>query len=334
MIGRMHREARRSHLASAAIAGMLAATLTSLEARADDARSHAARVFQTGSEAYLRKDYRTAGRAFDEAYRIAPRGAAAYNGGLAWEGAAERARAADDYTRALEASDLGAAERADATGRLRALEQTLARLSFVAPAGSRLVLDDVELSGSSASVHVDPGKHSLRVEYPGGQGESRALQARGGTEQFIKLEVPAREDTSVPPVAAEPAESPDHAHEDIRPSAREHHDAATPSPSPDHTLAWIMFGGAAAASVVAIVVFEEGLAARNEFVAGGDIDRSQHDEATALRTGAWVAWGVAGGLAATGAILYFTVSSPALSQGSAGASVAIDRRGVTFGVRF
>jgi uncharacterized protein YijF (DUF1287 family) len=82
-----------------------------------------------------------------------------------------------------------------------------------------------------------------------------------------------------------------------------------------------------------VVLFELGLTARNEF-ANDLTSRSLHNQAEALRAGTWIAWSVAGGLAATGVILYFTASSPAPSQGSAGASVALDARGVTLRVGF
>ena len=326
------RRSPRFPLAPRALAAALTAALASGGAGAEDAKSQAARIFQTGSEAYQRKDFRTAGRAFDDAYKIAPRGAAAYNGGLAWEGAGERARAADDYTLALEATDLGAAERADATGRLRALEQTLAHLEFAAPRGSRLILDEVELAGSSASVHVAPGKHALRVDYPDGHGESRTLLARAGTEQSVRLGNAPEEEAPGPATAD--ATSGSAAHDDAPPPPPQHDTATSTSASPDRTTAWIVLGGAVLASGIAFVVFEEGLAARNGFVDSGDMDSSLRDRATALRTATWLSWGVAGALAATGVVLYFTASPPSPSRAAAGASVSLDGHGATFRVGF
>jgi hypothetical protein len=317
-----------------ALAATLAAMVAPSEARGDDAKAQAARSFQTGSEAYQRKDFRGAGRAFDDAYRIAPRGAAAYNAGLAWEGAGERIRAADEYTRALEASDLGPAERADATGRLRALERTLARLSLTSPDGTRLVLDDVELPASSATVHVEPGTHALRAEYPGGRGESRTVLARAGVEQSVKLGPPV-DDAPAPPVDAPPEPV---VHD--RPSAPPPHREGTPAAaSPDRTPMWIALGGALVAAGVAIALYEGGLTARNEFVNDGSTDPSLRNQATTLRTGTWIAWSAAGVLAATGAVFYLTSSpstqatSPATSTAS-GPSVALDGRGVALRLPF
>jgi len=323
----MHR-ATRSPLTSMALAAALTATLATGDVQADDAKAEAARSFQAGSDAYLRKDFRGAGRAFDDAYRIVPRGAAAYNAGLAWESAGERSRAADDYTRALESTDVGAAERADATGRLRALERTLGRLSLTSPNGTRLVLDDVDLSGSSPSVHVEPGTHALRVEYPGGRGESRTILVRAGGEQSVKLGEPSEGDRTSTPAVDAPSEPADRAHESAPPPHRE--SAPPPSP-PDRTPVWIALGGAVVASGVAIYLFEQGLTVRNEFVSGGSTDRSLRNQAETFRTMTWVAWSVAGACAATAAIFYFASSStPATSR----ASVAVGGQGVTLRLPF
>ena len=301
------------------------------EAHAEDPKTQAARSFRAGSEAYTRGDFRAAARAFDEANRIFPRGAAAYNAGLAWESAGERSRAADEYTHALEASDLGAAERADATGRLRKLEDTLGRLVITSPAATRLLLDDVELPGSSVTVYAEPGKHTLRVEYAGGRTESRALLARPGVEQTVTLGSTAVKDPATDPVDS-PPEGTANPRDDAPPPL--HHEHAASTSSPDRTAAWIVLGGAAVTSGVALVLFGLGLTARNQFEGGNDMSPSLHNEAVALRAGTWVAWTVAGGLAATGVILYFTASPPASSQGSARASVAMDSRGVTLRVGF
>jgi hypothetical protein len=313
-----------------ALAATLTVMLATRAAHGDDAKAQAARSFQTGSEAYERKDFRAAARAFDDAYRIAPRGAAAYNGGLAWEGAGGRTRAADDYTRALEASDLGAAERADATGRLRALDRTLARLSLTSPGGTRLVLDDVELSGSSPSVHLEPGTHALRAEYPGGRGESRSVLARAGVEQSLKLGEPPEDDVPAAPIDPAP-EGTVHA----RPNPPPHRESIAAAASPDRTPVWIALGGAAVAAGLALVLYERGLTARNEFVDGGSTDPSLRSQATSLRTGTWVAWSAAGVLAATGAVLYLTSSpsAPTISRASS-PSVALDGRGVALRLPF
>jgi len=310
------------------VAAACLTTLVAGVARADDAKSQAARSFRTGSDAYARRDFRAAARSFDDAYRIAPRGAAAYNGGLAWESAGDNRRAADDYTRALEASDLGTVERADATGRLRALERNLGELSFLAPSGAHLALDEADLPDLTATVHVEPGPHSVRVQYRDGRTETRTVVVQAGVEQSLRFG-----DTPEPP-RVEPARS---APVDAPPEASAPREAArrpvvrdrAPAPPPDRTPAWIAFGGTAVASGVAIYLFEQGLSSLHAFEDSGSKSPALHTDATNYRTGTWVAWGVAGGLAVTGVILYLTAG-----RDTPAPAVVLDGHGATLRVRF
>src|SRR5262245_28540195 len=63
-------------------------------------------LFRVGDAAYSKHDYRAAAQAYEEAYRQAPRGAASYSAGLAWDAAGERGRAFDAFVLALGTSDL------------------------------------------------------------------------------------------------------------------------------------------------------------------------------------------------------------------------------------
>jgi hypothetical protein len=316
-----------------ALSVVLAASLVASEARAQDPKVQAAKSFAAGSEAYARKDFSAAARAFEDAYRIAPRGAAAYNAGLAWESAGEHARAADDYTQALEASDLGAAERADATGRLRGLERRLGRLTLSSPTGTRLTLDDLDLPGSTADVHLEPGKHAVRAEYLGGRSESRSVVVRAGAAQSLKLGEAPEEPT--PPAATPPVDAPP----DTKPPVEEthaprRHEEPEPPASPDRLPAWIAFGGAAVASGLAIVFFEVGISARNRLE--NDLtDSSLRNEATTFRAATWVTWALAGGAAVTGVVLYLSppgkTSAPSVSSSPA---VSFDGHGIALHLRF
>jgi hypothetical protein len=326
----MTRARRRLGIAATLAGSALAFATVAAPAVADDPKAEAARSFVAGSQAYARGDFRAAARSFDEAHRLAPRAAAAYNAGLSWEGAGERSRAADDYTRALVASDLGAVERADATGRLRALERTLARLSLSSPPGTRLALDGVELQGSSTIAHVEPGKHELQATYADGRDETRSIVARAGGIETVKLGSVRDEDAPVAP-STDGSSSSDTASTDGHPGGE------TATSAPDRLPAWIAFGGAAVASGVAIGLFSAGIAARNDFVHGGSTDRALHDKALTLRTGTWVAWTIAGGLAVTGVVFYFTAPpGSAVNRGpsSASAALAVDGSGVTLHVPF
>jgi hypothetical protein len=297
-------------------------------ARADDPRAEAARSFRAGSEAYQRGDFRAAARAFDEAYRVAPRGPAAYNAGLSWEGAGELLRAADDYTQALEASDLGTAERADATGRLRALERTLARITVSSPPGTRLALDDVDEPAWRTTFHVEPGRHTLRAVLPGGREESRVVASRAGASEAMTF-VDAKDAPAPVPDDGSPART-------ASQGARPPHDEEVVSRStPERWPAWVAFGAAAVASGVAIGAYVEGVSARNEFVAKNDTDPALRDKALSLRTATWVSWGVAGACAAAGVVLYLLPpTSSAGSARSTGLSLAVGLHGVSIQAPF
>jgi hypothetical protein len=314
----------RTHLFAVSLAVFAAWLAAMRPAGADDARADAARRFKAGSEAYARGDFPSAARAFDEAYRIAPRAAVAYNAGLSWESAGQRSRAADDYTRALEGSDLGAVERADATGRLRALERALARLTLSAPGATRLALDDVELPSANTVAHVEPGKHAVRATYPDGHEASRALVARAGVPEVVSIG-DVQQDHAAKPSAPDDGAK-------LHPSD---HEEAPPAPEPDRLPAWIAFGGAGAASIVAVAMYEVGASARNDFVNGGSTDASLHDKASTLRTATWVSWGIAGALGVTGLVLYLVPPSRgAAIRGAADAAVSVDGRGVALRVTF
>lgn len=309
-------------VAATLVAAAVAATAAT-GARADDRQAEAARRFQAGSEAYGRGDFRAAARSFDEAYRVAPRAAAVYNAGLSWESAGERTRAADDYTRALERSDLGTAERADATGRLRALERTLGRLTLSAPAGTTLTMDAVEVPPGSTVAHVEPGRHELHAAYADGREDTRTLNVRAGEAQAVRLGDAHAEETPAPPTGDGP-----------KPPAGAHDDTATAT-EPNRIPAYIAFGGAVVSSIVAVACFETGLAARNDFENGGSHDPSLRDKAETLRTATWVSWGLAGTLAATGLVLYLLPPSrSAPSPAPSSAAVIVGGRGIGLRVAF
>jgi hypothetical protein len=300
-------------------------------ASADDPKVEAAKSFRAGSEAYARGDFRAAARAFDEAYRVAPRAPAVYNAALAWEGAGELLRAADDYTQALEASDLGTAERADATGRLRALERTLARITVSAPPGTRVTLDDVDEPAWRTTFHVEPGRHKLRAVLSSGKEESRVIAARAGATETVKLveatDAPSSEPDEGTPGARTP---PDAAH-------LPHDGEGAPSSTPERWPAWIAFGAAAVASGVAIGAYVEGVSALNEYKSGPEPDTNPalRNKALSLRTATWVSWGVAGGCAVAGVVLYLV--PPTSSTDGArprGVSLAVGLHGVSIGAPF
>ncbi len=277
-----------------------AAAGTAGAARAEEPKDVAARLFHEGSEAYARKDFREAARAFESAYHTIPRGAAVYNAGLAWEGAEELARAADDYAAAVGSSDATPAQRSDAASRLKALEARVGRLVVTGPADTRVTLDDGADAGLPLAVHLSPGHHTLAIAYASGATRSRGLEARAGGEQVVRLDEPA----------AAAAEEPKEDRHEKRGGASATDDGAATR----RTLAWVAAGGAVVASGLAFAFYETGLSALNKYEGTGNTDGSSGAQATNDKTAEQVSWGVAGALAVTAVVLYLTSSgSPSTS---------------------
>jgi hypothetical protein len=303
------------------------ATLTGFGPALAQEGSAAARAFQTGTQAYAHGEFRAAAAAFDEAYVIAPKGAAAYNGGLAWEAAGESARAADDYARALRSADLGTVERADTTGRLKALEARIGRLSVFAADDAEVTVDGVEVTERAKGMHVMPGTHAIRVRDAGGHVETRSVRVAAGDLVEVRL---AHADT--PPPAEAPPPSP-------APSSQEPRKPTTPAteaPSPVSTtrvLSYVAVGGAVVATGVAITTYELGLSALGQFEGGQDQSNSLRSQAENLRTATWVSWGFAGALAATGVIL-FLVSPSSSSADSHPTAIELLPAGIRVRVGF
>jgi hypothetical protein len=293
--------------------GTMAATLclaTAVcgSALADGSTEQAARLFKTASDSYARHDFREAARQFESAYRVAPRGAAIYDAGLAWEQAGEPARAADDFVTAIGNADTSSQQRSDASAHLKALEARLARLVVTGPADAHVTVDDGSAASLPLGVHLVPGTHALFVQYAGGRTESRDIDASAGAEVVVRLTAPAAADSADEPASASP-----------------HREAAPPhaddSASMRRTLSWVSLGGAGLAAVLGVYFYVQGSNAVSSLSSQGPLpptnpkNQSLQDEALTDRTATQVLAVVSVALAATWAVLYFT-SSPSGSSTS------------------
>ena len=306
---------RRPRLGALALVALLplAALALPSPARAQDGAA-AARSFKAGRDAYAREDFRAAAAAFDQAYEIAPRAAAAYNGGRAWEAAGDAARAADDYVRALRAADLEPDDRADARGRLKALEARVGRLSVLASDDAQVIVDSADVTDRARNLHVMPGMHAIRMQLESGRVETRSVRIDAGEQvqvRFEHAEAPAPE----PSTDSTPSFSSSASHD-----AKTRASDTSSVGSTWRVLSYVAMGGAVVASGIAIGTYETGVSADNRFQNSHDRSASDRSEAEDLRTATWVAWSVAGALAAMGVVLYFT--APSAPDGSAAAHPA------------
>ncbi|HEX8789431.1 MAG TPA: hypothetical protein VF765_00665 [Polyangiaceae bacterium] len=294
------------------------ATAVSGSARADESTEQAARLFKAATDLYTRHEFREAARQFESAYKIAPRGAAIYDAGRAWEQAGEPARAADDFAVAIGNGDTSSDQRSDATARLKALEARLARLVVTGPADAHVTVDDGSASSLPLGVHLVPGTHGLFVTYAGGRTESRDIDAQAGAEVVIRLTAPASTQATDTPVSSGPA-----------PEA--------PPPSGDggaslrRMLAWSSLAGAGLVSILAIYFYVQGENALSEYK--NDLTSgSLHDQAVTDRTVTQVLAGLTVALGATSA--FFFLWSPSPSSTAPSTSLRVGPSGASLRVTF
>ncbi|MFO0571432.1 MAG: tetratricopeptide repeat protein [Polyangiaceae bacterium] len=125
------------------VAGYLAILTSSASLQAEEPTPGA--LFEQGQAAFAAKRFRQAAEHFEHAYRLSPTSQAAYNAGLAWDGADERARAANTLTRAINLGGLSKDELREASRRLAQLLPTLfGKISISALMGTKVRVGELE----------------------------------------------------------------------------------------------------------------------------------------------------------------------------------------------
>jgi tetratricopeptide (TPR) repeat protein len=285
-----------------------ACVLIAGRARAEGDRS-AATLFDEARAAFAQKDFATAARRFEDAYREAPRGQSIYNAALSWEPASEPARAADDYALALEDPSLPASAQSHARERLAHLERALLTLRVDAAKPATVSVAHAEGRRLPATVHLPRGRHELVVHFADGPNVRQEIEGGAGEHVTIRVTPPTA------PAAAAPEPAPK-----ITASPPE---APKPSSSAQRTLGFIALGTGVAAAGGALVLGSLGLDARDRFEDSRRLDDDARSQAVGLRTWANVAWGAAAVFAVTGGVLLLTAPrspSPKIALGVFGAA--------------
>jgi tetratricopeptide (TPR) repeat protein len=214
---------------------------------AEDDRAAAAQLFRAGQAAYDRRDFDGAARSFEQAFAKAPRAAAMYAAALAWESAGEKARAANAFRRALEVGDLSKPNERNARAKLAKLSANLGELSVEAPSGTRISVAHLRAVAAPLRAFVEPGEHQVQIALSDGARQARQVNIGRGEVATITIEAP-----EPPPAAEERAP--------VRPPpAPKQEDSADGT----RTLAWVAFGGSAAALGAAAFLGSRALSARN-----------------------------------------------------------------------
>jgi len=274
-----------SRLASLLVVAALAITApTSAQERA----SVAAQLFEAAAAASARGDHAAAATAFEQAYRLGPRGATIFNAALSWEAAGKTERAADAYAHALSHQDLAADARERAEQRLTELRPSLGVLNIETVPGLSVDVAHVALAKAPLEVHLLPGRYKVVIHDAEGVLGEREVTLAPGQRAELNLVGQLR-----PRVREAPA-----------PPPRE------PPPSTTaKTTGFVLLGTSALAAGAAVYLGVSALSARDEFVDSGETDRDAHDRAATLRTLTNVAWVGAGALAVTGGVLLLVAPS-------------------------
>jgi len=209
--------APRAPLAPLASAALLAALLTALPAAAQVPEVNpasrrdpaaAAVLFQEGRVAAKGGDYATACLKFGESYRFDPAVGTLLNIADCSERRGLLAAAWQAFSQAAEQLPKEDRRRQVAEGRAAALAPRLPRLSVTlapgAPAGTKVLRDDVELGSGSlgTALPLDPGEHAVVVKAPGREDRRYAVSALEGQPLSLVVEPgPALPQAEAPPVA-------------------------------------------------------------------------------------------------------------------------------------
>jgi hypothetical protein len=190
---------------------LVALLLLSRSATADDAETRAHALFLEGVAAGQHSEYEHARAAFEESFRLFPRGSTLGNLGLFEVKTGRVLEGIKHLKEALGYPDVDARRRATMEDNLRDADAMVGRLAIDADATAQLTLDGADL-GTAASlkdpVEVMPGHHV--VEASVGQRSARKdVDANAGTtvQVDIRVEASAEKHGLEPPTARSTPES-------------------------------------------------------------------------------------------------------------------------------
>jgi hypothetical protein len=307
--------ARRSLIALMLLCASPAAAQDPAKPQVGEAQKRAAaKSFAEGKAAFLAGDYLHAGRAFEEAYALAPHEDASWNAASAWHRGGELVRAANLYVRYLGEAPPGAADRNTATRALHDLSQRLGRLEIHAAGFDEVRLDAEPIAAETR--YVTPGTHKLT----GRRGErdvEQVVSIDAGAMASVTLEMPF-----------EPPPSP------IAPTVARRHDP-TPVVAPARSgispvVAWVGAGLTVATLGVATWSSFDTLAARSDYDRAPDADKLDDGRSKMVRTN--VLWGVGAGLAA--ATVFTAVVLVDWKRGQHAQQLAVSADHIVFRGRF
>lgn len=238
----------------------------------------AAQFFEAGAAAAKKGEFRVCAEAFTEAHKRAPHGATLYNAAMCWEGAKDRARAANDYAQALKLGSLSDAQGKQAKKKLAELQAALGKLEVAEPKGTRASVGPIQQTPIPFETFVEPGEHEVRLEGPEGELVTRSVSVEAGQHKRVLLELGDEEPDEKPakPIPSEPPQS--DASGDIQ-----------------RTFGWVLIGASAAAAGIGVGYYVSALGSKEKFDNSGHEDVGAREDAIdryAIARALWIGAGV------------------------------------------
>lgn len=244
-------------------------------------------VFREAAAKFDAKKFREAAELFEKAFQLAPTAQAAYNAGIAWDEADERARAASSLTRAVNLGELSSTELREASRRLALLVPTLGKLVFESPQGAEVRVGE-QAASVPAVLYVDPGEHALEVTLSDGKARRESVSIGAGESRAFSFD-------EKPTVAPKQ-----------RPRPERSKPKPTSSSSTQKVVGYVSLGLAAACLGTGVFLNVRGLNENQDYEDGGKRDANARDRAVRLRTFAFVAYGAGAVFGGLGTVLLVT----------------------------
>lgn len=275
------------------------ATTTGAGAQAGSETEVAAQFFEAGAAAAKKGEFRVCAEAFTEAHKRAPHGATLYNAALCWDGAKDRARAANDYAQSLSLGGLSDAQAKQAKKKLAELQAALGKLEVTEPKGARASVGPIKQTPIPFETFVEPGEHEVRLEGLEGEIISRNVSVEAGQHKQVKLSLRENdEDEPAPkPAPAEPTR-------------------ADSTGDVQRTFGWVLIGVSAAAAGVGVGYYVSALGSKENFDDSGHTDVVAREDAIdryAIARALWIGAGV-GAAAGVTLVLIAPKKKPAEPQ--------------------
>ena len=107
---------------------------------------------------------------------------------MCWEGAKDRARAANGYAQALKLGGVSEAQGKQARTKLTELQAALGKLELAEPRGTRATVGPIQQTPIPFETFIEPGEHEIRLEGPDGEIVERTVSVAAGQLKVVRLE--------------------------------------------------------------------------------------------------------------------------------------------------